>query len=195
VRRDAAWNRRAVRADQIDARQFGLFAAILCKGRHLERVAGADQLAAVTLVKPFRLLADLAFAGLAALDAFQEHAHRVGLVRGCDRVAVHLVAPLGRAEMGQAGAGHDAMRGVGVVDRRDKMPRRQFGREIDAVALTTGQRGVEQRPAFGDRALGQRDDALDARHERGLVAARQNDRTLTRGRAVLQQTISHEILP
>ncbi len=101
---------------------------------------------------------------------------------------------LGRAEMGQAGAGHDAMRGVFVVDRRDQMPRRQLGREIDHGTFATGQRGIEQRTALRDGALG---EAMTCRRpvRTRPFRPRQNDRTLTRGRAVLQQTISHEILP
>ncbi len=39
--------------------------------------------------------------------------------------------------MVQAGAGHDAMGGVFVVDRRDQMPRRQLGREIDHGTFAT----------------------------------------------------------
>ena len=67
-----------------------------------------------------RLLADLAGCGLAALDTFQEHPHGVRLLFDGGRLAVHLVAPLGRAQVGQARAGQQHMRAIVMIDRGEQ---------------------------------------------------------------------------
>ena len=182
---------RAVRTDQVDAGQFGLLAAILRKGGHGEGIAGRDQLRAVALVEPFGLLADLAPGGLAALDAFQEHAHRIGLLLDRRRLAVHLVAAFRRAEMGQAGACHHQMRRIGMIDRRQDMAGRQFGGEVDAVSGAAGAHRVRQALPGFDRAGGERMDAFDTGHDGGAVAFCDDYRAGAVGRTVLQQADGH----
>ena len=50
--------------------------------------------------------------------------------------------------MGEAGAGHDAMRGIGMVDRREHAPGRAGGSEIDRLAEPFARdEGGEPRPA------------------------------------------------
>ena len=72
--------RRAVGTDQIDASELRFLAAVLRRRPAGQRLAGRDQLRAVALVEPFGLAAGLAFRRLAALDAFEEHPHRIGLL-------------------------------------------------------------------------------------------------------------------
>ena len=73
---DAAGN--AVLADDIDAGDLGLLAAVLGESRRDERRAGRRDEGAVALVEPFGLDAGLAGLRLAALEAHAEHLHRVG---------------------------------------------------------------------------------------------------------------------
>ncbi|MDR6128080.1 hypothetical protein QE452_002744 [Sphingomonas sp. SORGH_AS438] len=180
-----------VRPDQVDAGQLRLLAAILGEAGHGQRLARPDQLRAVALVEPFRLLPDRARRRLAALDTRQKHAHRIGLGRGRRRVAMHLVAPLGRAEMGQAGAGHDQMRRIVMVDRRDQP--RLLRRQVEGRALATGRHRTRQVLPGGDRALGQFADRGDTRHDMGRVAPCGDHRSRTIGATMLQESKGHAV--
>ncbi len=117
--------------------------------------AGADQLRAVALVKPFRLGADAARFRLAVLHAHQEHAHRIGLGFGGCRGLVHLVAAFGGTQVGQAGASNMQVGGIGMVNRCQDAAFRQRQRDIDILAkplrLDLGGQGL----AGGNRLAGQ----------------------------------------
>ncbi len=76
--READAERRAVLADDIDRCDLRLLAAVLGEGRRGERLFRRDHTGAVALEEPFRLRADFAWLRLAALDAHQKHAHRIG---------------------------------------------------------------------------------------------------------------------
>jgi len=112
---DAA--RRPVRADEINTGKLWLLAGVLGEGRHRQRLPWRHELRSVTLVEPFGLAAGVAIRRFAALDAFEEHAHGIGLLLGRSSGAVHPVARVRRPEMSKAGAGHDQVSGVFVVDR------------------------------------------------------------------------------
>ncbi len=88
---------RAVVADQIDAGEFGFLAAVLREGGRGEGRFGRDEALAVALVEPFGLRADCARGGAAALHAFEEQAHRIGLLP-LGGGLVHRVAAGGRAK-------------------------------------------------------------------------------------------------
>ena len=125
--------RRTVGTDQIDAGELRLLAAVRCKvGRSRVGWPGRDQLRTVALVEPFGLTAGLSFRRLAAVDSVEEHAHRIRLLLRRRR-AMHSVARVGRPEMRQAGAGHDQVRRVLVVDRRDDPARRELRHGIDLL--------------------------------------------------------------
>ncbi|MNC49699.1 hypothetical protein D3C75_988970 [compost metagenome] len=114
--------RLAVVADHIQAGQFRLLTGVLGKRRHREVRTGTHDDAAVALVEPLRLRADLLRCRFAALQPPLEHAHGVGHA-GFDFtvVLVHFVPRRGAAQMGQAGAADQAMGGVFVVQRRQDL--------------------------------------------------------------------------
>ncbi len=75
---------------------------------------------------------------------------------------MHSVARVGRPEMRQAGAGHDKMRRVLVVDRRDDPTRRELRRGIDFLPQP------EPRNRVGETAAGH--NALQRELARGFNA-------------------------
>ena len=116
---DAA--RAAAVVDQVEHRDLGLLAAVEREARHRERLARGGDDAAVALVEPFGRHARPAGLGLAALDAEAEHLHRIAeLGHGLALHLMHRIARLGAADVGEPGAGDQAMRRVGVVERRQQ---------------------------------------------------------------------------
>ena len=111
--------RRAVIADDVDAGDLRLLAAVHGKGRRDQRRAGRHRHGAVALVEPFGLHARCAGRGLAAFQPHAEHLHGIGqrLFAVGVELLVHGVARRGGAEMRQARAGQVQMRRVGMVDR------------------------------------------------------------------------------
>ncbi|MNX96657.1 hypothetical protein D3C86_1289830 [compost metagenome] len=84
--------RLTVVADHIEAGELRFFTGVFGKRRHRKVCAGAHNDAAVTLVEPFRLRADLAGRWLAALQAPLEDAHGVGHAGfNCAALLVHFV--------------------------------------------------------------------------------------------------------
>src|SRR6185437_5946395 len=105
----------------------------------------------IPLVEPLRLRADAAARGLAALQAVEKHAHRVGLrAAGC-RERVHPVAALRRAEMREAGAGEIEVRRIGVIDGRQEAGTRAVAADIEDLGGPTREGGLLQGSAFGER--------------------------------------------
>ena len=115
--READAQHLAVVADDVEAGDLALLAAVLRVARKLDRLLRRDQPGAVALVGPFRLHADRAGGRLAALDAELEHLHGVGEV-GALQLRVHGIARLRAAEMGQAGQRHDDARRLGMIERQ-----------------------------------------------------------------------------
>lgn len=76
--------------------------------------------------------------------------------------------------MGEAGAGQDEMRGIGMVDRRHQPPRFQLGGEIDLAGNAERIDRLRQRPAALDRLQRQRADIGDAGDEPGPVLPRRD---------------------
>jgi hypothetical protein len=89
---------------------------------------------AVALVEPLRLHAFGAIRRLAAFDAHQEHPHGVGELLPDLGGLVHLVATLGRAEVGEASARQHQVGGIRMIDRRQHAVLGQGGRDIDLLA-------------------------------------------------------------
>ncbi|MNR01578.1 hypothetical protein D3C85_1173860 [compost metagenome] len=125
--------RLAVVADDIKAGQFRFFAGVFGKRRHREVRARAHNDAAVTLVEPFRLRANLAGDGFPALQAPLEYTHGVGHAGFNGAVLlVHFVPGCGAAQMGQTGAADQAVGRVFVVQRRQDIALLQQLRVIRA---------------------------------------------------------------
>jgi hypothetical protein len=170
--------RRAVGADQVDAGDLGLLAAVEREARHGEGLAGGHHHRAVALVEPFRLHADLALLRLAALEPEAEHLEGIGeLLRAGAELGVHLVARRGAAEVGQAGAGHPAMRRVVVVDRRQQPAGRSHRLVVDAGGAAPLLGHLGQAAALADGERGELDDAAGAaqRRQRAAVLAGDGD--------------------
>ena len=68
---------------------------------------------------------------------------------------MHLVAALGRTEVGQAGAGHPLMRRVGMSDRRLQPVVREGGHDVDLGAEAATFDLGEDRAAVDDRCPGE----------------------------------------
>jgi hypothetical protein len=68
---------------------------------------------------------------------------------------VHLVATLGRAQVGQAGAGQDQVGGIGMVDRGQHPALGQGGGDVDLGAERVGLGGLGQGGAGRQGGLGQ----------------------------------------
>ncbi|MNP11805.1 hypothetical protein D3C76_1040100 [compost metagenome] len=125
--------RLTVVADYIEAGELRFFTGVFGKRRHRKVCAGAHNDAAVTLVEPFRLRADLAGRWLAALQAPLEDAHGVGHAGfNCAVLLVHFVPRRSAAQMGQAGAADQAVGRVFVVQRRQDIALLQQLRVIRA---------------------------------------------------------------
>jgi hypothetical protein len=154
---------RPIRSDHIDPGDFRFFAAVLGEPRRRQGALRRCDDGAIALVEPFGLSADHAGLGLAALKTHLEHLHGVGQGRGVGKVLVHLVPPLGRAEVGQAGAGDDHVSGIGMVDGRQD-PALDPGRvQIDVLTpRALRNRGVQGLPT-AYRLHGQFQSGLDAR--------------------------------
>jgi len=139
----------------------------------------ADHVRAVALVEPLRLGPDLAGGGLAALDAHQEHPHGVGQLLAGLGGLVHLVAPLGRAEVGQAGAGQHQVGGIGMVDRGQHPALGQGGGDVDLGAERRGLCGLGQGGAGRQGGVGQGQqgvDALDLAGQARVIDRREDSR-------------------
>jgi hypothetical protein len=144
-------------------------------------------MAAVALVEPFGLLADRAGLGLAALQPLQEHAHRIRqrLARCCR--AVHLVATLGRAEMGEAGSGEDQVRAVRMVDGREETPRGKLLGRIDGAVRAGRLADLGQADALRDRRGREAAYVGKAGYERRTIFPRRYHASDAVPRAMLKQ--------
>ena len=91
---------------------------------------------------------------------------------------MHLVAALGRAEMGEAGAGDVDMRGIGVVDRRQDPLLLHRGGEIDRLADAAIGDELAQRRAGLDRLAGEFERGARALHEPAFAARGDDQRAL-----------------
>ena len=111
-----------VRGDDVGAGDFGLFSAVVGKGRYAHRLPVRLQDGAAPFVEPFGLDADLAGGGLAAFQAPLEDAHAVG--EGCFfALVVHRIPVFRAGHVGEAGAGYQAAgRFVRVVERGEQFP-------------------------------------------------------------------------
>ncbi|VXB96765.1 hypothetical protein PSEUDO8O_20332 [Pseudomonas sp. 8O] len=141
--------RLAIVANHIEAGQLGLLTEVLGEVGHREVLARANHDAAITFVEPLRLRAFAACGRATAGHAPLEHLHGVGeLAFGLLRLdlLVHLVAGGGAAQVGQAGAGHQAVRRIGVIQRRQYTALLdQFGIDrarLDAQALDLGDQAM-----------------------------------------------------
>ena len=73
---------------------------------------------------------------------------RIGELGQVCEVLVHLVAPLGRTEMGQARSGHDHVRGILMIDRREHAALFQRAGKIDRLAdASVGNELAERHPS------------------------------------------------
>ena len=171
--REAQPARRAVRGDEVDAGQFRLLAAVERKVGRSQRLFRRDDTAAVALVEPLRLHADLAGCRLAAFQAHAKHLHRVRRIGGL-RLGVHAIARVGRAQMRQTGAGQQNTRAVGVIDRREDALVAQSLGEIDLFAVSVFLQQGRQCRVGADCRAGQGIDrcgAFDAARDCPTVAA------------------------
>ena len=119
--RQADAQRRSVRTDEIDARDFRLLATVFGICRHNERFPVRAQHRAVALVDPFRRDADLARCGAPAFDTPLEDFHAV--IHFGFGPAMHGLAIFRAAEMRKAGARDQATRRFDRVIRRRKQSR------------------------------------------------------------------------
>ena len=93
---------------------------------------------------------------------------------------MHLVAPLGGAQVREAGPGHIDMRGVGMVDRQQH-PLFLIGRgEVDNLADAALSDELAQIEAALDRRVGQRERRARAFDEAAFSARSNNQRALFR---------------
>jgi hypothetical protein len=146
----------AVLADQVQAGDFRLFAAVEREFRACRGLAAGAHDRAVALVEPFRLHAGAALLRLAAFDAHAEHLHAVG--QAFDVAAdllVHGVARVGAAQVGQAGAGDVAVGRIRVVDRGQQAA--LGGDALVGLGVAAGGCVGDEgdAPALRDRGLGQ----------------------------------------
>ena len=146
--RPANAGRGAVCCDQIDARDFRLFAAIQRKAGAGQGSAGGNGGKAVAFVEPLGLHAHAARRGATALQPHAKHLHAVGQGFRAIRLGMHRVAGGGRTQMGQARAGQVQMCRIRMGDRQGQPAGRGKGCQVHRFTQTP--RGNHQ----GQRAAG-----------------------------------------
>src|SRR5215207_6777219 len=83
---------------------------------------------------------------------------------------MHLVSSRGTAEMGQAGACDEAMRSIGVIERRHDFAGRQQRGIIQNLAFTHFFDRLLESEAHANGALREFGHSIDIAHRYGLVA-------------------------
>ena len=148
--------RPAVVVDHVEHRDLGLLAAVQREAGHGQRLPGRRHDAAVALVEPLGRDARPVPFRSAALQAEPEHLHRVAeLVLGLLHRLMHGIARLGAAEMGQPGAGHQAVRRIGMVERGEHAALGQQIGQIEDLRAARGRDQIGQLAAFARRLLRQ----------------------------------------
>ncbi len=179
--------RRTVGTDQVQPDQLWLLAGIL--GEHRQRQVGAraHDDATVALVEPLRLRALLACRRPTAIEAPLEHAHAVGH-RAFGLLLMHLVAGCGTAQVGQPGAGDQAVRRVRVVQWWQHAAFGQQGQVVVALAQAGSLHFSGQVTAGGNGLQGQLAGAASALHLQGVIAFHHAHAALAGGGFKLDQS-------